>query len=166
MISAIHYRCYRLFLLDHLTENRLSYRGFAAKYGCYISFPFLSKLLRRDSAGQFSRDVNLRCERLAALLKAMGVAQKDISHLILCRLENDKRTGGYKHSTAFSETLKSLQGSKVNSSYLKIFEGLENLLTPRRQKVIEELKAQLSIEVERTNSPLKIQKLRHILEAL
>lgn len=149
-----------------MSSENLSYRAFAFKYSTYISFPFLSKLLRRNTQGEFTKDVNLRCEKLAALLKAMGVDQTGISHLIVCRLESDKRTGPYKHSSAFSETLKNLTGERINSSYLKIFEGLENLLTTRRQKVIDELKTQLSIEIGRTTSPLKSQKLKNILEAL
>lgn len=166
-LEPIQYRCYRQFLLDWIELHKLSYRSFSAKFSSYISFPFLSKLLRRNSEGQFTRDVSLRAEKLAALLRAMGLGQTEISHLVLCRLEGDKWAGSYKYSSAFSETLKSLNTAGKNSSpSAKIVEALESLIISRRQKVIEELKAQLEIEISRASSALKVQKLKNLMEEL
>lgn len=166
MQTPTSYRCYRQFLADYISANDLSYRSFAGRYSAYLSFPFLSKLLRHNSDGEFTRDVNISCEKLAALLTAMGLNAHEIAHLILVRLEGDQRRGSYKHSSAFSNVLKSFRSDKINQSYLNLFESLESLLTTRKQKVINELKTQLTIECERTSSQLKIQKLRKLLGVL
>jgi hypothetical protein len=162
------YKSYRQFLFDHLRAEGLSYRAFAARYGTYVSFPFLSKLLRRDANGGFKREVNMRPERLAALLKILGLSQSEISHLMLVRLEEDQKSGTYRHAAAFSQTLRTWQRGRPGNSaqQLNVYTALECLLPSRRQKVISELRFQLEIEYARTTSPLQAQKLKQLLEVL
>jgi transcriptional regulator with XRE-family HTH domain len=166
MKTAENYKCYRLFLSDYLESHQFTYRAFAKKYGNYISFPLLAKILRKTSSGEFSEESNIRLEKLAALLTALGVDRKGVTHLILSQIERDSQPGSYKHSSALSEILKSLRSESINNSYMKYFEALDCLLPNRRNSVINELREQLAIEIERSGSLLKTRKMKLLLEAL
>ena len=165
--DPLRYTCYRKFLCDFMAAKGLSYRAFALRYGTYISFPFLSKLVRRNPASQFVREVNARPEKLAALFKAMGLEAREISHLILCRLNSDQAPGHYRHAATFSQVLGTLMaqesGPAVGEKWL---EGMLALPTPRREKVIEVLRHQLEIEAARSPSAVRAQRLRGILEGV
>lgn len=166
LLDPLRYTCYRKFLCDYMAAERLSYRAFALKHSAYVSFPFLSKLLRRNPAGQFVREVNTRPEKLAALLKAMGLDPKQISHLILCRLNTDQVQGQYRHSATFSQVLNSFIAPEGGMGGIseKWLEALQALSATRREKVIEELRHQLEIEMARSPSAVRAQRLRGLLE--
>lgn len=165
-VDPLRYSCYRRFLCDFMAAEGLSYRAFAHRYSSYVSFPFLSKLLRRNGAGQFVREVNTRPEKLAALLKAMGLDPKEISHLTLCRLNSDQVQGHYRHSATFSQVLSSLKAQEApgTASEQRWVEAMQALPATRRDKVIEVLRHQLEIEMTRSTSAIRAQRLRGILD--
>lgn len=181
------YNCYRSYLVDYLSYHGYTYRSFAVKYGAYLSFPMLSKVLRRDGRGNFIKEVSIKPERLAALLRAMDLPMKSVAHLILCRLENDQQVGRYRYSSVFNQILKDFRISALSSkgqpkgsgldvenkksdakrsiedNFLK---ALEYLHPTRREKVLDELKLQLVIEAERSTSGLKTQRTHALLKQL
>lgn len=174
-LEPLNFTSYRQFLFEFIAVRGMSYRSFASTYQAYVSFPFVSKLLRRNSAGQFVCEVNLKPEKLAALLKAMGLNPAEISHLILVRLKNDLSQGQYKHSATLSHVLQGLQmveagepraGSPEHKTEFQFLSGLKALHPSRREKVTEELRQQLEIEMARSSSPLKVQNLHALLRGL
>jgi hypothetical protein len=165
--SALHFNCYRRFLCEYISNHDLSYRTFAKRHSSYVSFPFLSKLLRKNPTGDFVCEVNIKPEKLAALLKAMGLSSPEISHLILVRLKNDQSVGQYRHSSTFGNFLQTLkQGDALDNSITKLeslfLTCLKALHGTRRQKVIEELVQQLEIEMTRSTSSLQTQNLKNL----
>jgi hypothetical protein len=168
-MDARSYTCYRKFLRDYLKSQGYSYRAFSRRFSAYVSFPYLSKLLRQNARHEFIAEMSMRPERLSALLKAIGLNQEEITHLILCRLDSDQSSGRYRHSSTFSQVLDSLHGDKVSRQKKKTLidaaleQALSALQPHRRSKVIMELKHQLEIELSRSNSVVKSHKLKQLL---
>lgn len=161
--SPLDYSCYRSFLADYLASEKMSYRGFAQRYQAYVSFPLLSKLLRTTNDGRFRAELNLRPERLAALLKAMGLNETEVRHLVLCRLRNDSAPGRYRHASAFQNVLTGLGQGLADARIgdgSGILAALGALAPARLKKVLNEINHQLEVEMTRSESDLKIQTLR------
>lgn len=159
--SPLDYSCYRSFLADYLVTKELSYRAFATRYSAYVSFPLLSKLLRTTTDGRFRAELAMRPERLAALLKAMGLKEDEVSHLVLCRLRNDSAPGRYRHASTFQNVLENwgADGKAEARDGSGVLAALAALAPQRLKKVLNEINHQLEVEIARCDSDLRMQKL-------
>jgi hypothetical protein len=156
-IAPYQFSDYREYLREALKANGFSYRSFAAKYASIVSFITLAQTLSKGRAGTKNRPMrNLSPETVARLGRVFRLSDKEISYLVLLKLENDAEALPGQYGGAYVENLRAqirerkeqaMRGESAaadappnfSKSALAVAELFEQLPAGRREKLLEEL---------------------------
>lgn len=150
--SATQFNCYREYLLQLMRERGLSYRAMAKAAGGSISHVYLAKLLHKTPRGEFSRQVHLKADRLQKILGHLGLSDEEIRHLIKTRLLEEAPAG--------------FRPSEIDTRAVDLHEAFECLGRVRQRQLLREFNHLLRVELARTDSLAKSQRIRDTLRKL